>query len=100
MYYGYNNYTMEDITVTRIDHKLRYIFKEYERKLVNISQCRREDSIIERTQALNTMEDTATMLIAYAKAIAKTDSDKRVIVRITKRYERLMCVTRDAILIG
>lgn len=102
MYYDWyrDSKTIEDITVERIGTKVQMLCHKYKGVLDSVVRCSREDTLMNRYQMLNNMEDTAVLLISFAKSIAKTEGDRKRIARMEQRYTVVMCERRDAIIIG
>lgn len=102
MYYDWyrDSKTIEDITVERIGTKVQILCHKYKDVLDSVVRCSREDTLMKKYQMLNSMEDTAVLLITFAKQIAKTERDNRRIAHMEQRYTTIMCDRRDAIIIG
>lgn len=96
--YLMHTHTTEDITVKNIASAIARMCWQYDQLLKSIARCTREDSLMKRYQAINEIEDTTMMLIAYAKKIARTSTEQHTINCMVKRYNRVMCDRRDAII--
>jgi hypothetical protein len=102
MYYDWyrDSKTVEDITIVSIGTKVQLLCNKYKHVLESVVRCSREETLMNRYHTLNEMEDTVVLLIAYAKRIAKTESDCKRIARMEQRYTTIICDRRDAIIIG